>query len=159
MCCIGTGKKLILSHPAFVTYCANLYGYWLHWLKRIVRNAEEKALSQLADQENGIADAVALIDKNERFKQNERNKIMNEKMQYLNAIDVVKDVPLWNAIQKEKKINIDLQEADLRRANLQGADLYEADLRRANLQEADLREANLQGANLSRADLRWDNLQ
>ncbi|MEQ7304702.1 pentapeptide repeat-containing protein, partial [Enterococcus avium] len=40
------------------------------------------------------------------------------------------------------------------RANLQDADLRRADLRRANLQDADLRRANLQDANLRRADLR-----
>ena len=43
-------------------------------------------------------------------------------------------------------------EADLSRANLNGADL-----RRANLNGADLRRANLNGADLNGADLRWAN--
>ncbi len=53
---------------------------------------------------------------------------------------VAKGANLWHA---------NLQEADLRRANLQ-----EARLSFANLQEADLGDANLQGAGLSLANLR-----
>ncbi len=56
------------------------------------------------------------------------------------------------------------KQADLTRANLQGANLQEADLSDANLQgailsDANLQEANLLGANLQRANLRYANLQ
>ncbi len=52
----------------------------------------------------------------------------------------------------------DLQEANLKGANLQGANLWMAnlqgaDLRRANLEGANLRQANLQGARLEGANL------
>lgn len=49
--------------------------------------------------------------------------------------------------------NADLNEADLRWANLSRADLSEADLKNANLRWADLSEADLSRADLSRADL------
>ncbi len=56
------------------------------------------------------------------------------------------------------------KQADLSRANLQGANLQGADLRSANLQGAELRSANLQradlpSANLQGAYLRSANLQ
>jgi hypothetical protein len=53
----------------------------------------------------------------------------------------------------------DLQGADLRDANLQGAYLQGAYLRDANLQGAYLRDANLQRADLQGANLRDANLQ
>jgi hypothetical protein len=46
------------------------------------------------------------------------------------------------------KSEANLEEADLRGANLREANLEEADLRGANLEEANLEEANLRGANL-----------
>ena len=49
-------------------------------------------------------------------------------------------------------------EADLRRASLNGADLNGADLRGAELSEADLRRASLNGADLNGADLRMAKL-
>lgn len=60
----------------------------------------------------------------------------------------------WNKWrQKNPGIKINLNEADLSRANLGGADLVDADLSRANLSEADLSEAYLYEANLSEANL------
>jgi len=47
----------------------------------------------------------------------------------------------------------DLQEANLRWADLRGADLQEANLRGADLRWANLRWANLQGSDLRGADL------
>ena len=49
--------------------------------------------------------------------------------------------------------------ADLQEANLRGADLHWANLRGANLRGADLQEANLRGADLRGADLHWANLR
>jgi hypothetical protein len=53
----------------------------------------------------------------------------------------------------------DLQDADLRYANLLNADLRYANLRYANLLNADLRYANLLNANLRNANLRYANLR
>ena len=47
----------------------------------------------------------------------------------------------------------DLQDADLRDANLRGADLQDANLRDADLRGADLRRADLQDADLRGANL------
>ena len=47
----------------------------------------------------------------------------------------------------------DLEDADLREANLQGARLTAADLRKAHLQGANLRGADLRGAKLQEAEL------
>ena len=52
-----------------------------------------------------------------------------------------------------------LRDIDLRSANLRGADLRGADLRLAYLRGADLRKANLQDANLEGADLKNVNLE
>jgi len=80
-------------------------------------------------------------------------------------VEILKSgVAEWNEWRKENHSVIpDLQGANLRGANLQGADLWNAnlqdadlqgaDLWNANLQDADLRGANLRGAYLSRADL------
>ena len=51
-----------------------------------------------------------------------------------------------------------LQDADLRGANLQGANLCDVDLWGANLRDADLRGANLRDANLRGANLQGANL-
>ncbi len=61
-----------------------------------------------------------------------------------------------------KKANLqgaNLQEANLRGANLQGANLEEANLRGADLEGANLQEANLRGANLEGANLRGADLE
>jgi Pentapeptide repeats (8 copies) len=71
----------------------------------------------------------------------------------------------WDAWRKANpSIRPDLREANLNEADLRGANLGGANLRRANLSEADLRRAklggaNLRGANLDRADLFDANLQ
>lgn len=67
-------------------------------------------------------------------------------------------------LQDEDLRYADLECADLRTANLKGADLEAADLRYANLKYADLegaklRCANLKGANLQDEDLRSANLE
>ena len=49
--------------------------------------------------------------------------------------------------------------ADLEDANLKGADLRYADLEKANLSNADLRKADLKCANLKGADLKCANLE
>jgi len=59
----------------------------------------------------------------------------------------------------EKNQGANLQEANLRGANLQEANLWRADLQGANLRGADLWRANLRGANLRRANLQEANLQ
>jgi uncharacterized protein YjbI with pentapeptide repeats len=56
-------------------------------------------------------------------------------------------------VPEEKLDGINLQNANLLRANLEGASLVDANLRNANL-----KEANLRGAFLTRADLREANL-
>ncbi|MDA1190594.1 MAG: pentapeptide repeat-containing protein [Candidatus Poribacteria bacterium] len=71
-------------------------------------------------------------------------------------------------IDHEKLRYMDLVEADLRGANLEGVVLAERSLYKANLQNANLRNAdlhrcdlgtaNLRNADLSGADLRWANL-
>ncbi|MDA1190593.1 MAG: pentapeptide repeat-containing protein [Candidatus Poribacteria bacterium] len=53
----------------------------------------------------------------------------------------------------------DLRKADLKHANLRNADLQRCDLRGANLRNADLSGADLRWTNLARADLRGANLE
>ncbi len=53
----------------------------------------------------------------------------------------------------------DLRDADLRHAQLEGAHLFEAQLRGARLQAADLRCSDLRGADLRNADLRGADLR
>jgi uncharacterized protein YjbI with pentapeptide repeats len=55
--------------------------------------------------------------------------------------------------------NVNLIEADLFKADLRGADLRGADLREANLSEADLRKANLSEADLMEANLSGTDLR
>ena len=59
---------------------------------------------------------------------------------------------------RESLIGVDLSDADLAGANLQGVRLMEADLSRANFSGADLAGANLQGVHLMKADLSNANL-
>jgi hypothetical protein len=69
-------------------------------------------------------------------------------------------IDTWNRWRKTNPhIEPDLQEADLCRANLQGANLQLADLRRAILRGADLRRTDLRGADLRRADLKRADLR
>jgi len=56
-------------------------------------------------------------------------------------------------------VRLDLRDANLQYANLQGADLRDANLQYANLQGADLRGANLRGADLRGANLRGADLR
>jgi len=72
-----------------------------------------------------------------------------------------KGVAAWNDWRKQHpKLRPDLQEADLRGANLREgvAQLQRANLSRANLNGANLRWADLAGANLDGADLAGANL-
>ena len=68
---------------------------------------------------------------------------------------------LWPKLRRVS----DLQEANLKGANLQGTkflhrvNLQRANLQEVNLQDANLQRANLQGANLQRANLQEVNLQ
>ncbi len=55
--------------------------------------------------------------------------------------------------------DINLQNAELRRADFSGADLRNAHLRRARMVDADLSRSNLRGADLRQADLSGANLQ
>jgi uncharacterized protein YjbI with pentapeptide repeats len=65
------------------------------------------------------------------------------------------DVEVWNRWRaKNNGFDIDLSEADLKRADLQGVSLQNADLRGANLSDAQLGGANLRGANLAGTILR-----
>ena len=57
----------------------------------------------------------------------------------------LKGADLWKA---------NLERANLWKANLEGADLWKADLWGANLEEANLWKANLEGANLEEANLK-----
>jgi uncharacterized protein YjbI with pentapeptide repeats len=73
-------------------------------------------------------------------------------------------VDIWNKWREENySVNVDLNEADLIkadlfRANLSGANLRKADLMMANLSGANLTDADLDGANLTDADLSTSNL-
>ncbi len=62
-------------------------------------------------------------------------------------------------LSKANLSEADLSKANLRYANLSKADLSKADLRYANLSKADLSDANLRYANLSEADLSDANLR
>ena len=66
--------------------------------------------------------------------------------------EIIKAHALWLENKGGKKA--DLQDTDLRGANLREAQLQGADLRGVDLREADLQGANLRGANLRWADLR-----
>jgi len=60
----------------------------------------------------------------------------------------------WNKWRvRHRRVVLDLREANLFQADLQGADLREANLSQANLMEANLYKADLGAANLSRANL------
>ncbi len=105
--------------------------------------------------------------------QNRRDlRRLNGNAGYLQTEDSIKrdlKVVNWAEDEKESEEYLNLQEAHLFGANLQGAylrwaNLQGAHLLEANLQGADLRWANLQGAylfwaNLQETDLRWVNLQ
>ena len=68
-------------------------------------------------------------------------------------------VDVWNAWRDDNPgILPALWAADLEEANLRGANLNRADLEEANLSGANLREANLMEAKLRGADLRGANL-
>jgi hypothetical protein len=69
-------------------------------------------------------------------------------------------IKAWNKWRRENiAIVPDLQNANLREANLQGADLQKAILKGANLRLADLKEADLWNAKLQGADFQEANLQ
>ena len=69
-------------------------------------------------------------------------------------------VDLWDANLAAADLNgANLSRADLSQVTLAGATLTRADLRAANLGSADLTRANLQAANLEDADLTGANLQ
>ena len=79
-----------------------------------------------------------------------------ELMQYAN----LQNADLRSADLRSANLqNADLRSANLWNANLQGADLWNANLWNANLQGADLWNANLQGADLWNANLWNANLQ
>ena len=61
--------------------------------------------------------------------------------------------------REEHQERIDLQGADLKKANLTEADLRGADLRETNLVSANLMSADLEGADLKKANLRGANLE
>ena len=92
----------------------------------------------------------------------ERTQYMNIqiKNRYNNSVIFETDAEnIGKAIEAALKINADLCEANLRRANLCGADLSGANLCGADLCEANLRGANLRGTGLSRANLCGANLR
>ena len=72
---------------------------------------------------------------------------------------IAKNIPKVESWPKELMQFANLQNADLRSANLRSANLQNADLRSANLWNANLQNANLQGADLRSADLQNANLR
>jgi hypothetical protein len=82
----------------------------------------------------------------------------------LTKLDLQETDLRWANLQGASLLNANLQETDLRWASLQGADLRiarlrGADLSWAKLKGADLSEGNLQEANLEGADLQGANLR
>src|SRR6266481_4703995 len=78
----------------------------------------------------------------------------------LNSVVIPDDTPKKQkvkvALEKLVYLNINLEGAILRKANLYGANLEKANLYRANLDETSLDETNLQGANLEGATIKRD---
>ena len=142
-----------------------------------------------------VVATIAVIDQLNRRRDREERKLelfrqakSRSNDAALEAVDQILHDDLWVALldhyrdkngrvdfsQVQWQNGIQLQSANLEKANLKTANLEKADLiqanfekvhlGRANLQAADLREANLQqanliGANLQEADLRYANLQ
>ncbi len=83
---------------------------------------------------------------------------MDERMQYPDVLNVVRDVPLWNTIRKEmdglfSSFNPNLAGVNLSNTNLNGINLRNADLRHSNLSGAAIRQARFDHAILRVADL------
>ena len=106
----------------------------------------------------------------QRAFQERRNVCDQEQYKILIHCSEKKNIAEWNKYRAEHpEIKINLQNADLRRASLEGAQLREgnfrgarfdgADLFAVDFRNADLRRANFQGANLWGATLMEANLE
>jgi hypothetical protein len=88
-----------------------------------------------------------------------QNRFNREQYDILKRCSHQKNIMEWNSYRADHpEIGISLQNADLRRACLEGAKLNGADLEGARLEGADLFAADLKKANLNRANLEKANL-
>ena len=91
--------------------------------------------------------------------QEAQSRFNREQYDILKRCSQQKNIMEWNSYRADHpEIGISLQNADLRRACLEGAKLNGADLEGARLEGADLFAADLKKANLGRANLEKANL-